>query len=95
MLVEMLLFFIYQIMVFLKTFYQSIEEKMKLYIGSCPYGNNRGYTPITEEKLSPKGDLKEGFDLAMEFSPQDKDRIERRASLYGHNFWLENLRGKY
>jgi len=68
---------------------------MKLYIGSCPYGNNRGYTPIKEEKLSPKGDLKEGFDLAMEFSPQDKDRIERGASLYGPNFWPENLPGKY
>ncbi len=76
-------------------FSQSIEEKMKIYIGSCPYGNNRGYTPMYEEKLSSKGDLKEGFDLAMELSADDKDRIQRGASLYGPNFWPENLPGKY
>jgi len=75
-------------------FSQSIEEKMKIYIGSCPYGNNRGYTPMYEEKLSSKGDLKEGFDLAMELSADDNDRIQRGASLYGPNFWPENLPGK-
>ncbi|CAF4122569.1 unnamed protein product [Rotaria sp. Silwood2] len=74
-------------------FSQSIEEKMKLYIGSCPYKNNRGYTPMFEEKLSLKGDLKEGFDLAMELPADDKDRIERGASLYGPNFWPDNLTG--
>ncbi|CAF2042682.1 unnamed protein product [Rotaria magnacalcarata] len=74
-------------------FSQSIEEKMKLYIGSCRYGNNRGYTPMFEEKLSPKGDLKEGFDLAMELPADDKDRIERGAILYGPNFWPDNLHG--
>jgi len=74
-------------------FSQSIEDKMKLYIGSCPCGNNRGYTPMFEEKLSPKGDLKEGFDLAMELPADDKDRIERGASLYGPNFWPDNLEG--
>jgi isopenicillin N synthase-like dioxygenase len=74
-------------------FSQSIEDKMKLYIGACPYGNNRGYTPMFEEKLSPKGDLKEGFDLAIELPADDKDRIERGASLYGPNFWPDNLEG--
>ena len=74
-------------------FSQSLDDKMKLYIGACPYGNNRGYTPMLEEKLSPKGDLKEGFDLAMELPPDDKDRVERGASLYGPNFWPENFEG--
>ncbi|CAF0835749.1 unnamed protein product [Adineta ricciae] len=74
-------------------FAQSIEEKMKLYIGSCPYKNNRGYTPMLEEKLSPKGDLKEGFDLAMELPADDQDRTDRDATLYGPNFWPENLPG--
>jgi isopenicillin N synthase-like dioxygenase len=48
-----------------------------------------------EEKLSSKGDLKEGFDFAMELSADDKDRIQRGASLYGPNFWPEDLPGKY
>ncbi|UJR24682.1 hypothetical protein I4U23_006055 [Adineta vaga] len=74
-------------------FSQSIEEKMKLYIGSCPCENNRGYTPMFEEKLSLKGDLKEGFDLARELPVDDKDRVERGATLYGPNFWPENLPG--
>jgi isopenicillin N synthase-like dioxygenase len=74
-------------------FSQSIEEKMKLYIGSSPYGNNRGYTPMFEEKLSLKGDLKEGFDLANELPPDDQDRIQRGATLYGPNFWPQNLQG--
>lgn len=74
-------------------FSQTIEEKMKIYIGSCPYGNNRGYTPMLEEKLSPKGDLKEGFDIALELSENDPDRIERNAYLYGPNFWPDNLPG--
>ncbi|CAF3130886.1 unnamed protein product [Rotaria socialis] len=45
------------------------------------------------EKLSPKGDLKEDFDLAMELPADDKDRIERGAILYGPNFWPDNLHG--
>ena len=72
-------------------FDQSIEEKMKLFIGSCPYENNRGYTPIHEEKLSLKGDLKEGFDLALELPADDHDRIVNHAQLYGPNVWPENL----
>ena len=76
-------------------FSQSLKQKMKLYIGSCPYGNNRGYTPMFEEKLSLKGDLKEGFDLAMELPTNDKDRIERGASLYGPNVWPDNLEGSF
>ena len=75
-------------------FSQSTEEKMKVYIGSCPYGNNRGYTPRFEEKLSSKGDLKEGFDIAMELTENDEDRIERGALLYGPNFWPDNLNGE-
>ncbi|CAF1539109.1 unnamed protein product, partial [Didymodactylos carnosus] len=51
----------------------------------------RGYTPMFEERLSPKGDLKEGFDLAMESPADDKDRIKRGASLYRPNFWPDNL----
>ena len=76
-------------------FSQSIEDKMKLYIGSCPCGNNRGYTPMFEEKLSPKGDLKEGFDIAMELLADDQDRIERGALLYGPNFWPNNFEGYF
>jgi isopenicillin N synthase-like dioxygenase len=49
-------------------FSQPIEEKMKLYIGQCSYGNNRGCTPI----------YKEGFDLALELRADDQDRTERR-----------------
>ncbi|CAM4959534.1 unnamed protein product [Rotaria socialis] len=45
------------------------------------------------EKLSPKDDLKEGFDLVMELPADDKDRIERGAILYGPNFWPDNLHG--
>ena len=74
-------------------FAQSIEEKMKIYIGSCPCANNRGYTPMFEEKLSIKGDLKEGFDLALELPIDDRDRLERHATLYGPNVWPENLPG--
>ena len=74
-------------------FNQSVDEKMKIYIGSCPCANNRGYTPMFEEKLSVKGDLKEGFDLALELPADDRDRLERGASLYGPNVWPENLPG--
>ena len=59
-----------------RSFSQSTEEKIKAYNGSCPYGNNPDYTPIFEEKLSSKGDLKEDFDIAMELIENDKDRIE-------------------
>ena len=76
-------------------FGQSIEEKMKIYIGSCPWANNRGYTPMFEEKLSVKGDLKEGFDLALELPADDRDRLERGASLYGPNVWPDNLPGHF
>lgn len=76
-------------------FGQSMEEKMKIYIGSCPGANNRGYTPMFEEKLSVKGDLKEGFDLALELPIDDRDRIERGATLYGPNVWPENLPGHF
>lgn len=75
-------------------FNQTIDEKMKIFIGSSPYGNNRGYTPMFEEKLSLKGDLKEGFDLALELSENDEDRIKHSAHLlYGPNVWPENLPG--
>lgn len=74
-------------------FSQSIDEKMKLFIGSSAHGNNRGYTPLFEEKLSAKGDLKEAFDLALELPADDIDRLERSASLYGPNVWPENLPG--
>lgn len=53
-----------------------MKKKIKLYIGSCLYRNNRGYTSLCEEKLSSKGDLKEDFDLAIEILADDKDRIE-------------------
>lgn len=75
-------------------FAQNLDEKMKLFIGHCPYGNNRGYTPFYEEKLSTDGNYKEAFDLALELSENDTDRIERHANLYGPNFWPENLPGK-
>ncbi|CAF2741975.1 unnamed protein product [Rotaria sp. Silwood2] len=71
---------------------QSIGEKMKLYIGSCPYGSNLNYIPMFEEKVSPKDDLKKDFDLAIKFSADDKDRIERGAFSYGSNFWHNNLK---
>jgi isopenicillin N synthase-like dioxygenase len=75
-------------------FSQAIDEKMRLYIGSCPWANNRGYTPLFEEKLSVKGDLKEAFDFGLELSADDVDRVERAATLYGPNFWPDNLPGK-
>ncbi len=54
-------------------FSQPIEEKMKLYIGQCSYGNNRGYTPI----------YKEGFDLALELLADDQSRSNRtKVPLY-------------
>lgn len=75
-------------------FSQKLEDKMKYYIGSCPYKNNRGYTPLYEEKLSIKGDIKEAFDIALELPEDDYDRIHKGANLYGPNFWPDNLQGK-
>ncbi|CAF1035011.1 unnamed protein product [Didymodactylos carnosus] len=68
-----------------------IEEKMLIYIGLTSL--NRGYTPIYEEKLSLKGDLKEGFDCANELEENDVDRVERGAQLHGPNVWPKNLQG--
>jgi isopenicillin N synthase-like dioxygenase len=67
------------------------EEKMKLYIGSCSYRNNRCYTLMFEKKLSLRCDLKEGNDLAIELSVDDKNRMEREPLLYEPDFWLDNL----
>lgn len=60
------------------------DEKMAIYIGHSAL--NRGYSPLLEEKLSAKGDLKESFDLAYEIPADDPD-IARGAQLYGPNLW--------
>lgn len=60
------------------------DEKMAIYIGHSHL--NRGYSPLLEEKLSAKGDMKESFDLAYEISEDDPD-IARGAQLYGPNLW--------
>ncbi len=60
------------------------DEKMKLYIGTL--GRMRGYSPMLEEKLSKKGDLKESFDLALEIAADDPD-VLAGAHLLGPNAW--------
>lgn len=62
----------------------SAEKKMKSYIGLND--RNRGYSPLLEEKLSKKGDLKESFDLALELPADDID-AQKGARLYGPNLW--------
>lgn len=59
-------------------------DKMAIYIGHSDL--NRGYSPLLEEKLSAKGDMKESFDLAYEIPETDPD-IARGARLYGPNLW--------
>ncbi len=60
------------------------DEKMKSYIGLND--RNRGYSPLLEEKLSKKGDVKESFDLALELPADDAD-AQKGARLYGPNVW--------
>ncbi|HVF84380.1 MAG TPA: 2-oxoglutarate and iron-dependent oxygenase domain-containing protein [Abditibacteriaceae bacterium] len=67
-----------------KFFALPTEEKMKIYIGTND--RNRGYSPMLEEKLSKKGDLKESFDLALELGEDDAD-VQKGARLYGPNLW--------
>lgn len=67
-----------------KFFALPMNEKMKLYIGKS--ARNRGYSPMREEKLSAKGDLKESFDLALEL-PEDDPDAQRGALFYGPNAW--------
>lgn len=62
----------------------SAKEKMKIYIGTND--RNRGYSPMLEEKLSKKGDLKESFDLALEL-PEDDAGVQNGARLYGPSLW--------
>ena len=68
----------------------SHDEKMKIYIGTND--RNRGYSPLLEEKLSKKGDLKESLDFALELPADDLD-VQNGARLYGPNLWPEGLPG--
>lgn len=67
-----------------KFFALPAQEKMTIYIGIND--RNRGYSPMLEEKLSKKGDLKESFDLALEL-PEDDADVQNGARLYGPNLW--------
>jgi isopenicillin N synthase-like dioxygenase len=63
-----------------------LEAKMELYVGRT--GRLRGYSPMLEEKLSAKGDLKESFDLCLEIPADDPD-VLAGAHLLGPNVWPE------
>lgn len=54
----------------------------------------RGYTPLLGENTDPanKGDLHEGFDLALDLGPDDPD-VAAGVFGYGPNQWPEDLPG--
>lgn len=54
----------------------------------------RGYTPLLGENTNPenRGDLHEGFDLALDLSPDDPD-VRAGIFGYGPNQWPEGLPG--
>lgn len=67
-----------------------LAKKMEIYVGLTD--RVRGYSPLLEEKLSKKGDLKESFDLALDIPEDDPDRL-LGARLYGPNLWPADLPG--
>lgn len=73
-------------------FARPLSEKMKLEINHSM--NMRGYTPLLHENtnIEGKGDLHEGFDLALDVPLDDPD-VRAGVFGYGPNQWPENLPG--
>lgn len=69
-----------------------LEAKLAVDIASSP--NLRGYTKLLGENTDPtaRGDLHEGFDLALDLSPDDPD-VQAGVFGYGPNQWPEGLPG--
>jgi len=67
-------------------FSKSTEEKLAMDITKSSH--MRGYFAIEEEKpeYEAKGDLKEGFDMALDLPLNDPD-VMRSTPLYGPNIW--------
>ncbi|MGE3290322.1 MAG: isopenicillin N synthase family dioxygenase [Geminicoccaceae bacterium] len=69
-----------------------LEEKLAVDVANSP--NLRGYTKLLGENTDPtaRGDLHEGFDLALELPPSDPD-VAAGVFGYGPNQWPEGLPG--
>ena len=69
-----------------------LERKMAVDIARSP--NMRGYTPLLGENTDPtaRGDLHEGFDLALDLGDDDPD-VQAGVFGYGPNQWPEDLPG--
>ena len=69
-----------------------MDRKRAVDISKSP--NMRGYTPLLGENTDPtsRGDLHEGFDLALELPADDPD-VAAGVFGYGPNQWPENLPG--
>jgi len=75
-----------------KFFAQPLNKKISLDINRSL--NMRGYTPLLHENtnIEGKGDLHEGFDIALDISPDDED-VRAGVFGYGPNQWPEDLPG--
>ncbi len=69
-----------------------LDRKLAIHIRDSP--NHRGYFPLQEELTDPAldGDLKEGFDMALELPADDPDVLAGK-SLHGPNNWPADLPG--
>jgi isopenicillin N synthase-like dioxygenase len=69
-----------------------MEAKAAVSIDKSPL--LRGYTPLLAENTNPdnKGDLHEGFDLALDLAETDPD-VQSGVFGYGPNQWPEGLTG--
>jgi isopenicillin N synthase-like dioxygenase len=69
-----------------------LEEKLAVHIDKSP--NLRGYTPLLAENTDPtaRGDLHEGFDIALDVPATDPDVIAGVFG-YGPNQWPTGLPG--
>ncbi|RMX04926.1 isopenicillin N synthase family oxygenase [Corticibacter populi] len=69
-----------------------LEDKMAIHVGNSE--NMRGYTPMLGENTNTesKGDMHEGFDLALEVPQQDPD-VQAGVFGYGPNQWPAALPG--
>lgn len=69
-----------------------LERKLAVDIANSP--NLRGYTKLLGENTDPtaRGDLHEGFDLALDLPPDDPD-VAAGVFGYGPNQWPEGLPG--
>ena len=69
-----------------------LQRKLAVDVANSP--NLRGYTKLLGENTDPtsRGDLHEGFDLALELGPDDPD-VAAGVFGYGPNQWPDDLPG--